>query len=94
MPKIVYRQHLLRRLKERQFPQDYPRRIYKEAKTYYLDKATGHLIAIAKLEYGGKLRNLAIVFDKIGGIIEIITIYPITDEEIKNRVTTKRWTKI
>ncbi|OGM33399.1 hypothetical protein A2803_04335 [Candidatus Woesebacteria bacterium RIFCSPHIGHO2_01_FULL_44_21] len=91
--KIIYRPHLKRRLKERKFPDDYPHKIYKEAKFRFFDTQTKHHIAIAKMEYADKLRNLSISYDKIGNKIEIITIHPISDEDIKSRIKSKRWQK-
>ena len=91
--RIIYRPHLKRRLKEREIPEDYPKKIYKTAKLRFKDKLTNHHIAISKLKYAEKLRNLVISYDIIGSNIEIITIHPISDQDIKTRVKTKRWIK-
>lgn len=91
--KIIYRPHLKLRIKERKFPNIYPRKIYKQAKRHYFDTQTRHFIAISRLEYAGKLRNLAISYDIIGEKIEIITIHPISVKEIKRRVLVGRWQK-
>jgi len=92
--KAIYRPHLKRRLKERLFPIDYPRKIYNQAEIHYLDTQTNHFIAVGKLKYAGKMRNLAISYDIIGENIEIITIHPISEKELKNKINTGRWKKI
>ncbi|MBI4029030.1 MAG: hypothetical protein HY376_01570 [Candidatus Blackburnbacteria bacterium] len=91
--KIIYRSHLKLRLKERKFPNSYPRKIYKESKNHYLDAKTSHKIATAKLLYAGKVRSLVISYDIILETVEIITIHPISDQEIKNKIEAGRWRK-
>ena len=91
--KIIYRPHLRRRIKERQFPVYFPRKIYNQAKIHYLDTKTNHAIAVVKLKYAGKSRNLAISYDIISENIEIITIHPISEKELKNKINTGRWKK-
>lgn len=89
--KIVYRPHLKVRLKERSFPQDYPRRIYKESTRCYFDTKTGHNIAFSKLSYVGKVRSLVISYDIMPEQVEIITIHAISDQEIRNKIKAGRW---
>jgi len=89
--KIIYSPHLKRRIKERNFPEDYPRKIYAKTKQHFQDVETGHHIAIARLKYAKKLRSLVISYDIIGSNIEIITIHPISIQEIKKRIRTGRW---
>lgn len=89
--KIVYRPHLRRRIKERGFPTNYPKKIYKVAKLRFRDSQTGHLIAVAEMEYAGKLRKLAISYDIIEEQVEIITIHPILEGDVKKRVKSGRW---
>lgn len=91
--KIVYRAHLKRRLHERKIPDDYPKKIYLAAEQKYFDAATSHNIAVSKLKYAEKLRSMAVSYDIIGEQIEIITIHPISDKEIGNKIKTRRWIK-
>lgn len=91
--KIIYSAHLKRRLKERQFPYDYPQRIYKQAELKLYDNFTNHHISILKLKYTGKTRSIAISYDIIKDIVEIITIHPISENDIEKRIRQKRWQK-
>jgi uncharacterized protein (DUF4213/DUF364 family) len=91
--KIIYRQHLKRRLKERKIPHYYPRKIIQNPRFNFFDSSTNHHIAISKLKYAEKIRNLAISYDIINNTIEVITIHPVSDNEIENKVKNKRWLK-
>ena len=93
MTKIIYRPHLRRRLKERNIHQAYPRQIYIQSKPHYFDNETGHLVAVSKLKYAQKLRSMAVAYDIINGNIEIITIFPIEENELKNKINSGRWIK-
>ncbi len=63
--KIVYRPHLLRRLKQRKVPKDYPRQILQNPEQEYFDSATMHNIAVKRLPYGGKVHHMVIAYDII-----------------------------
>lgn len=91
--KIIYRPHLERRLKERKIPHDYPKKIYLKSKRKYFDLGTNHYIAISRLIYSGRSRNMTISYDIIDKQIEIITIHPISDQEISNKIKSGRWIK-
>ena len=88
---IVYRPHLIRRLIERKIPKDYPEKILKDAEQEYLDAGTKHRIAVKKLFYAGRLRNMVVAYDIIEDNIAIITIYPIKTSEIQNKIDSGRW---
>ena len=91
--KIIYRPHLKRRLKERKIPHDYPKKIYLKSKQKYFDLETNHHIAISRLIYSNKSRNIIISYDIIGQNIEIITVHPMSDKEIGNKIKSERWVK-
>lgn len=81
------------RLKERNIPQDYPSKIVSSSDKKYFDTATNHKIAVKKLEYNGKVRPMAVAYDIIGNDLQIITVHPTTNQEIKNKLTRERWIK-
>ena len=93
MEKINYTEHLKLRLKIRKIPKNYPKLIYKNPGQTFYDAYEDNLIAVKKLKYNDKLRNMMIAFEKEGKVINILTIHPITDEKIRNRVLNKRWMK-
>lgn len=91
--KIVLKPHLKIRLKGRLIPSNYPNKIISQPDYQYFDTATHHLIVVKKLKYVGKLRSMVVVYDIIGEAIEVVTIYPTDEQEIKNRIKNKRWIK-
>jgi len=93
MIKIVYTGHLKLRLKVRKIPEIYPQEIYESPEQRFFDNAEKTFIAIKKLRYNKKLRNMMIAYEEKDDKIEIVTIHPINDEKIINRIMSKRWTK-
>jgi hypothetical protein len=93
MADIVYADHLELRLKIRKIPYEYPKVIYENPDQKFFDKIEKTSIAIKKLKYNKKLRNMMVAYEIKGEKVEIITIHPITDEKIINRAISERWIK-
>ncbi len=93
--KIIYTGHLEFRIKVRQIPLQLPKTIVKTAIEHYFDNQTNHYVAVKRANYAGKIRWMAVTYDKIGSDkIEVITIHPIDRELVENRVSRDRWEKI
>lgn len=93
MTKIEYTEHLKLKLKVRKIPENYPKEICQNPEQRFYDNVEKTFIAIKKLKYNKKARNMMIAYEENEDLIEIITIHPITDEKIINRVMSGRWTK-
>ena len=91
--KILYTEHLKRRLNIRKIPEDYPRKIYEDPEQKFFDAAEMTKISIKKLYYNNKLRDMMIAYEEKNGNVEIITIHPITEEKVTNRLVRGRWVK-
>lgn len=89
--KIVYTSHLEFRLKIRNIPFDLPRRVFRQAKEHYYDNLTEHYVAIHQVEFGGKIRDMALTYDRKKGLVEIITIHPIKQYQKFTRINSGRW---
>lgn len=89
--KIVLIPHLKIRLKERKIPKDYPETIIQDPEEKYKDADTGYNIVIKRVEYNGKLRLMAVVYDIIESEIKAITVYPTSRKEIENKLKGGRW---
>jgi len=89
--KIVYGLHLLRRLKQRKIPKHYPKKILENPEKEYFDSTTLHNISVKKLPYGEKIKHMVIAYDIIADTREIITVYPISESELSNKVKAGRW---
>lgn len=81
------------RLKERKIPQDYPNQIVFKPDNLFIDNETNHKIAIKKLLYNNKWRPMVVVYDIIELQVQIITIYPTTEQEINKRINRGRWSR-
>lgn len=91
--KIDYRPHLRIRLKQRKVPFSFPKQIIDSPEQEYFDALARRNIAIKKLFFEGKLRNIVVAYDIIKNKIEIVTIHIISEKEIKNKVQIGRWRK-
>lgn len=91
--KVIFKSHLKNRLKQRQIPLDYPRKILDKPDQRYLDTPKGRHIAIRRLKYKNKMRPMMVAYDIIGQDLEIITIHPENSKQIENRIKSGRWIK-
>jgi hypothetical protein len=82
------------RLEKRQISADIPSRIYRDSKERYYDSATGHTIAIGRLDYSGREREVMIAYDEFEDRIEIVTVHPLKWVQKQQRIKSKRWAKI
>ena len=90
---INYTDHLKLRLKTREIPFNYPELILKNPENNYYDNLENKNIAIKKLIYNGKLGYMMIAYESKKNYVEIITIHPISLNQIINRVKSRRWRK-
>lgn len=92
--KIIYTPHLRFRLKVRGISHQLPKKIFKEAKEHYYDNLSKHYLAVHKLRFNKKLREVVIAYDKKDEIIEIITIHPLKIYQKITRISSGRWRRI
>ena len=71
--------------------EDLAKRVYHEAREYYLDSFTGYKVAIAHVEWKGKVRWMALSYEQIGDDVTLVTIHPCRRNQIENRVKLGRW---
>lgn len=89
--KIVLTSHLKTRLKQRGISTKIVKEILDQSLEIYWDNLRNHSIVIGIANYQGKRRKVLAAYDKIGNIKEVITIHPITDKQIRSRLTSGRW---
>jgi len=89
--KIEYTNHLKFRIKIRNIPKEYPKVIYENPEQVFIDILEKRKVAIKKLKYNNKLRNIMIAYDEFNDKIEIVTIHPISDEQLINRLISGRY---
>ena len=88
---LIFTEHLKLRLKLRKIPEKYPKIIFENSEQHFFDVSEKRDIKIKRLKYNQKLRNMMIVYESKNDYIEIITIHPISDDQIINRIKTGRW---
>ena len=91
MVDIEYTEHLRLRLIVRKIPADFPKIIYLSPDQKFLDVSAKNFIAIKKLKYNEKLRNIMIAYQQNNAEVRILTIHPISEEKIVNRIISGRW---
>lgn len=91
MNKIIYTSHLKLRLNVRKISYDYPKMILNNPERRFFDILEKRNIAIKRLKYNKKIRNMMVAYENKGDFMEIITIHPISEEKIINRVRSGRW---
>ena len=91
--KINLRPHLIIRLQERHIPQNFVTETLADPILQYYDTSTRHLIAIKQFFYNLKFRPIVVVYDIIGLEVQVITVYPASEQEILNRQNNGRWRK-
>ena len=92
--KIVYSNHLRFRLKLRKIPYGLPETIYKKSKDKYLDKTTFNKVALDRVRFKGKIREMVVVYRESDGQIVLITMHPLKPFQKTNRIQSNRWQKI
>jgi len=88
---IKYTDHLKLRISLRGFPEELPLRVYKEAERRFYDEKSGHFIALKKMFYAGRERFIIVVYDVRNGVVELITVHPISKRQVEYRVKSGRW---
>lgn len=92
MVKFFYSDHFLTQIKERRISKGLAKSVYLRGKKRYFDALTGHGVVIDKRKHLGKMRNVMIAYDAIiKGEIWFVTVYPLREKEIENRVKAGRW---
>lgn len=88
---IEHSQHIKLRLKLRGIDADMPEMIFREAQQHYEDIETGHLIAVKKHELYGKERDVMVAYRLEPGRVILLTIHPLKEGQVENRLDSKRW---
>jgi len=69
--KIVYTDHLRLRLKLRGIPKALPKQIWMESTERYLDRATGHLVAVLACQIKERVKQFALSYDEKEGVVQL-----------------------
>jgi hypothetical protein len=93
LKRIIYTAHLKYRIEKRRISPDIPKTIYQHSDEKYFDAATGHNVAVFRLDYSGSEREMMIAYDEFEDRIEIVTVHPLKWMQKQQRIKTKRWVR-
>ena len=91
MEVVRYVSHLEWRLRLRRIPRTLPERVYREADERFYDVITGHEIAVKRLTYRRKRRDMMVAYDRGPGVVELVTIHPLQPAQKQLRIRHGRW---
>ena len=94
MKKVVYSDHLKFRLKLRKIPYLLPIQIYKLSKERYFDVLTKNFVAVKRVLYKGKSRDIMVAHTESSVDVILITIHPLKSEQKFNRIRNNRWQRL
>lgn len=94
MKEIIYTAHLELRLKLRGIPHNLPRAIYKTAEERYFDRETEKNVAVKRVNYKGKKRELMLAYQETDAGAHLVTIHPLKEYQKVSRVKSGRWQKL
>lgn len=94
MKEIFYTAHLELRLKLRGIPYDLPRKIYLTAQERYFDRETQKAVAVKRVLYKSKKREMMVAYQEEEGATYLITVHPLKEYQKISRIKSGRWQKI
>ena len=89
--KITFSRHFIERNTLRGIGKDVAEKIFSEADGHYLDSQTNTFVAVKRMVFKGKERDVGLVYRKAQDEIVFITIHPLKDGQKKNRINSGRW---
>ena len=94
MKEIFYSNHLEFRLTLREIPYSLPKKIYETAKERYVDKATLKYVAVKRVRFKNKLREMVVVYEEHQDFVTLITIHPLKVYQKITRRHSARWQRL
>ncbi len=91
---IKYSKHMEIRIVLRKIEYGLPEKIYKKAKERFIDRETGHTIAVTKAAIYGKERDIMVAYNYDDTDVTLLTIHPLKEGQKENRIQSGRWRKI
>ena len=85
MKKITYSDHLKFRIKIRNIPYSLPENIFLNAKERYFDKLTGNRVAVKRVLYKNKQKEIMVAYQESSTEVRLITTHPLKLEQKFNR---------
>lgn len=78
----------------RGIPYELPKEIYLTAEEHYYDTETGRRVAVKKVKFKNRLREMAVIYDIRDERVDLITVHPLKNSQKANRIKSRRWQKL
>jgi len=76
----------------RAIPEGLPATIYQEADSHFLDTETGLLVAVKRLLFQDRERDMALSYTKSEDNVLLVTLHPLQEGQRERRIQSGRWT--
>ena len=89
--KFVFSNHFSERNKLRNISMGIATAIFSNADGHYMDAQTNAFVAVKRIEFQGRERNVGLTYVIRGDEAVFITIHPLKEGQKQNRINNGRW---
>ena len=90
---IIYRPHFRLRMRQREMPDGFGEMLLREADSYYYDTEEYTSVAVKRVPFKGRNRDVALVFSVEGSEVALISIFPLKAGELRRKIQTGKWAR-
>ena len=90
---ITYRQHFRIRMQQREFPDGFGEMLLRDADSYHYDTEEHTSIAVKRVRFKGRERDVALVFSVEGSVVVFISIFPLKAGEVRRKIQMGKWVR-
>ena len=94
MKNIRYSEHLRYKMSLRNIDKKVVEKIFIEPDMRFYDNLTGYQIALKRMNFQGKEKELSLVYKETEDDIVLITVHPLKEGQSKSRTRSGRWKKL
>lgn len=88
---ISYLRHFVEQKALRDFPDGFAEELIREADNYYNDRLRGRFVAVKRVHFRGRERDIALAYEIEDNVIVFVTMTLLKEGQERNRVSSGRW---
>ena len=92
-PEIRYSEHFRGQKEERGFPDGLAEAILQNPDGRYYDNRNGSLVAVKRVHFSGRERDIVVAYLRQGNSIILLTIHPLKPGQQRRRLESGRWAR-
>lgn len=92
MMRLIFSDHVKRRMKERKISASLIKRIIKKPDYHFSDTITGHTVLVKQILFKQKKRFIAVSIEEGVESVILVSVHPIRDRDFIFRTKNRRWT--